>query len=84
MRRRAFIAGLGSAAAWPLTARAQQAERVRRIGVLMGADESDSLTQASLSAFMQGLSELGWAGGRNVRVDVRWSGDRGDRIRTLA
>src|SRR5262249_38737040 len=63
----------GAAAAWPLAARAQQADRVRRIGVLMntGADEPES--QARLAAFMQGLQELGWAAGGNLRIDYRWS-----------
>ncbi len=73
MRRRAFITLLGAAAAWPLAARAQQSEQVRRIGVLMhtGADEPEA--QARLAAFMQGLQELGWAVGRNMRIDYRWS-----------
>jgi putative ABC transport system substrate-binding protein len=73
MGRREFVALLGGAAAWPVAARAQQAEQMRRIGVLMntGADEPES--QARLAAFMQGLQELGWAAGRNVRVDYRWS-----------
>src|SRR5262245_52762119 len=73
MKRRDFITLLGSAAAWPLAAWAQQADRMRRIGVLMntGADEPES--QARLAAFMQGLQELGWAVGRNVRIDHRWS-----------
>ena len=74
MKRRDFIALLGGApAAWPLAARAQQGERVRRIGVLMntGADEPES--QARLAAFMQGLQELGWAAGGNLRIDYRWS-----------
>src|SRR6266480_2196185 len=74
MRRRAFITLLGgAAAAWPLAARAQQVEQMRRIGVLMntGADEPES--QARLAAFMQGLQELGWAAGRNLRIDHRWS-----------
>jgi ABC-type uncharacterized transport system substrate-binding protein len=72
--RREFIVLLGGAAvAWPLAARAQQGERMRRIGVLMntGADEPES--QARLAAFMQGLQELGWAVGRNMRIDHRWS-----------
>jgi len=75
MRRRSFITLLGgTVAAWPLAARAQQPERMRRIGVLMntGADEPES--QARLAAFMQGLQELGWAVGRNMRIDYRWSG----------
>jgi putative ABC transport system substrate-binding protein len=71
--RRELLAALGGAAAWPLAARAQQGERVRRIGVLMhtAADEPES--QARLAAFMQGLQELGWAVGRNMRIDYRWS-----------
>ena len=70
--RRDFITLLGGAAAWPLAARAQQGERMRRIGVLMhtAADEPES--QARLAAFMQGLQELGWAVGRNMRIDYRW------------
>jgi putative tryptophan/tyrosine transport system substrate-binding protein len=84
IRRREFIAGLGDAAAWPLVVGAQQPERMRRIGVLMGWEESDSEAQGGLSAFLQGLSELGWISGRNVRMDVRWSGDRGDRIQIFA
>src|SRR5882762_9155010 len=76
--RREFITLLGgAAAAWPLAARGQQAERMRRIGVLMhtAADEPES--QARLAAFMQGLQELGWAVGRNLRIDYRWNGERG-------
>jgi putative ABC transport system substrate-binding protein len=72
--RREFITLLGGAAvAWPLAARTQQPERMRRIGVLMntGADEPES--QARLAAFMQGLQELGWAAGGNLRIDYRWS-----------
>jgi putative tryptophan/tyrosine transport system substrate-binding protein len=83
MRRREFIAGLG-AAAWPLVARAQQVERVRRIGVLMGGDESDPLFKPLYSAFTQGLADLGWTDGRNVRMDVRWAGADNNRIRALA
>jgi putative tryptophan/tyrosine transport system substrate-binding protein len=72
MRRREFIAGLGSAAAWPVVARAQQAERVRRIGVLMAGDENDPVQKPRLSAFTQALEDLGWTDGRNVRMDLRW------------
>src|SRR5262249_27298629 len=83
IQRRKFLATLlgGGAAAWPLAAHAQQAERMRRIGVLMntGADESES--QARLAAFMQGLQELGWAVGRNMRVDYRWSAGDAARLR---
>jgi putative tryptophan/tyrosine transport system substrate-binding protein len=67
-----------------MAARAQQTERVRRVGVLMGADETDPQRRAWLSAFTQGLAELGWTNGRNLRMDVRWAGDNIDRIRTLA
>ena len=84
MRRRDFIAGLGSAAAWPLVARAQQRDRVRRIGVLMGLDENDPEGKPRLSAFTQALADLGWTEGHNMRMDLRWG--RGDinRIRALA
>jgi putative ABC transport system substrate-binding protein len=79
MKRREFITLLGGAGAWPLAVRAQQPERMRRIGVLMhtAADEPES--QARLAAFMQGLQELGWAVGRNMRIDYRWS--VGDSVR---
>jgi len=82
--RRDFIAGLGGAAAWPLAARAQQGERVRRIGVLMPADESDPLAKIIVSAFTQALADLGWIDGCNVRMDLRWHGDDINRIRALA
>jgi putative ABC transport system substrate-binding protein len=86
MRRREFIAGLGSAAAWPLAARAQQGDRVRRIGVLSAGDENDPLAKTAFSAFTQAFAGLGWTDGRNVRMDVRWGGGSGDinRIRALA
>jgi putative ABC transport system substrate-binding protein len=84
MRRRDFIAGLGSAAAWPLAARAQQGDRVRRIGVLMSYDENDPEQKRRLSAFTQALADLGWTDGRNVRMDLRWSGGDTNRIRALA
>jgi len=72
MKRRDFITLLGGAAAWPLAARAQQRERVRRIGVLMNLAEDDSETPIRLAAFVRGLQELGWTDGRNVRIDTRW------------
>jgi putative ABC transport system substrate-binding protein len=72
MRRREFIAGLGNTAAWPLVAWAQQAERVRRIGVLSYLASDDAEWQSRNAAFLQGLQELGWAVGRNARVDYRW------------
>jgi len=84
MRRREFIVGLGSAAAWPFAARAQQGDSVRRIGVLSTLDENDPLAKSQLSAFTRALADLGWTDGRNVRMDLRWG--RGDinRIRALA
>ena len=84
MRRREFIAGLGSAAAWPVLARAQQRDRVRRIGVLFGPDENDPAQKPYLSAFTQALADLGWTDGRNVRTDLRWGGGDTNRIRALA
>ena len=86
IRRRDFIAGLGGAAAWPLAARAQQGDRVRRIGVLMGGGENDPELKRGLSAFTQALADLGWTDGRNVRMDLRWGASGADinRIRTLA
>jgi putative ABC transport system substrate-binding protein len=83
MRRREFIAGLG-AAAWPVVARAQQPARMRRVGVLIEWDENDSVGKAWLSAFTQGLSEFGWADGRNMRMDVRWARDSADQMQMLA
>ena len=85
MRRREFIGGLGStAAAWPLAARAQQGDRVRRIGVLMWLDENDPGAKSDLSAFTQALAGMGWTEGRNVRMDLRWHGGDTNRIRALA
>jgi ABC-type uncharacterized transport system substrate-binding protein len=73
MRRREFIGLLGGAAAWPLAARAQPSERMRRIGVLAAFAEDDPDTQASLPAFRQGFERLGWSQGRNVRIDIRFA-----------
>ena len=74
MRRRDFIKTVaGSAVAWPLAARAQQPDRMRRIGVLMGFAESDREGQAFVAAFREGLQKLGWAEGRNIRIDYRWT-----------
>jgi putative tryptophan/tyrosine transport system substrate-binding protein len=84
MRRRKFIALLGGATAWPLAAGAQQADRMRRIGVLMAFDENDPKTKDWLSNFTQGLAELGWTDGRTVRMDVRWAAGSVDRMRTFA
>jgi putative ABC transport system substrate-binding protein len=72
MRRREFIVLLSGAAAWPLSARAQQPERIRRIGVLMAHPENDPEYQSYLSAFRQELAELGWKEGRNIKIDSRW------------
>ena len=79
MNRRALIAALGSAAAWPLAARAQQTDRVRRIGVLMHVTENDPDGQARLTAFVERLKELGWSEGRNLRFDIRWGPNDPDR-----
>src|SRR6516165_5498057 len=84
MRRREFISVLGSAAAWPLVARAQQPERMRRIGVLMSRAADDPQAQARLAAFQQALQQLGWNDGRNVRIDIRWHESDADRARTYA
>jgi putative ABC transport system substrate-binding protein len=84
LRRREFIAGLGGATAWPLAARAQQGDRVRRIGVLMGGDENDPEVKRRHSAFTQALAGLGWTGVRNVRMDLRWGRSDANRIPALA
>jgi ABC-type uncharacterized transport system substrate-binding protein len=84
MRRRGFITLLGGAAAWPLAARAQQAERVRRIGVLMTQAEDDPEGQTRLLALAQGLQESGWTIGRNVRIDTRWGEGDAERYRRYA
>ena len=81
MKRREFIAALGGAAAWPVVARAQQPERMRRIGVLMATTPDEPDSQARLSALHQGLQEAGWSIGRNVQIDVRWSGGDAARLR---
>jgi ABC-type uncharacterized transport system substrate-binding protein len=84
MRRREFIAGLVGAAAWPLAGHAQQAERVRRIGVLTLTDENDPFLKAYVSAFTQALGDLGWTDGRSVRMDLRSAGGDINRIQALA
>jgi len=85
MKRRAFITLIcGAAAAWPLAARAQQTDRVRRIGVLMSTAADDAEGQARLRAFVQGLQELGWTVGRNVRIDIRWAAGDAERYRRYA
>jgi putative ABC transport system substrate-binding protein len=85
MKRRAFITLLGgAAAAWPLAARAQQEERMRRIGVLMSFASDHPESQPRLAAFQQGLQQLGWIDGRNVRIDYYWGGADANRIRKYA
>src|SRR5690242_12887057 len=83
MRRRDFVSGLsGAVALWPHGVRAQQPERVRRIGVLMNvAADHDPVAHARLNAFMQGLRQLGWTEGRNIEIDVRWGTPDADRYR---
>jgi putative ABC transport system substrate-binding protein len=84
MRRREFVTVLGGAAAWPLAARGQQGDRVRRIGVLIGGrDENDPEQKRRLSAFTQALADLGWTDGRNVQMDLRWGGGDNIRVRAL-
>jgi putative ABC transport system substrate-binding protein len=82
MRRRYFLTLLGGAAAWPLAARAQQGERIRRVGVLIEFNEPDSLD--FLSHFTRAFAQLGWIDGRNVRIDFRWTASDVDRIRTYS
>ena len=84
MKRREFITLLGAAAAWPLAARAQQPERMRRIGMLMGLSEDNPQTRLSIDAFVQRLRQLGWSEGHNVQIDYRWGESDADRIRRSA
>ena len=85
MRRREFISLIGGgAAAWPLAARAQQTERMRRIGVLMSTAADDPEGQARIAAFQQGLQQFGWTIGRNVRIDSRWPAGDAERTRRYA
>jgi hypothetical protein len=84
VRRREFITLLGGATAWPLVAHAQQGERVRRIGMLMNTAADDTVFQIRLGAFLQGLAVLGWTIGRNLRIEIRWSGGKADAARRYA
>jgi ABC-type uncharacterized transport system substrate-binding protein len=84
LRRREFITLLGGAAAWPLGANAQQPERIRRVGVLMSLSADDPESQRRMTAFVQGLQQLGWTDGRNVRIDYRWGAGDAERIRRSA
>jgi putative ABC transport system substrate-binding protein len=85
MRRRDLITLVGGAAAgWPLSARAQQTDRMRRIGVLMNSIANDPLGQARIATFQQALRQLGWSDGRNVSIEIRWSGNDVDLDRRYA
>src|SRR6516162_4684780 len=84
MKRREFIALVGGAAAWPLAARAQQGERMRRVGVLHNFAADDAVVQARHGVFLQGLQQAGWTIGRNVEVETRWAAGDADRLRTHA
>ena len=87
MRRREFLTllgGCGAAAVWPLAARAQQTERMRRIGLLMGFAESDPAAQSEVAAFRGALTKLGWTEGSNLRIELRWGAGDANRIRTFA
>ena len=84
MKRREFITLLGGAAAWPFVGHAQQPERMRRIGVLVQSAANDPETAARLTAFVQGLQELGWSVGRNARIEYRWGAANFDLIRRYA
>jgi len=84
VKRREFITLLGGAAVWPLAARGQQGERARRVGVLTGSTERDPEAKAWLTAFQDGLQQLGWVQGRNISIDYRWADGDWDRLRTYA
>jgi putative tryptophan/tyrosine transport system substrate-binding protein len=84
MRRREFIASLGSAAAWPVVARAQQVDRVRRVGMLSSLTDTDPQVQGDLVAFAKVLQDLGWAPGRNVMIEHRFALGDSDRMRRYA
>jgi putative tryptophan/tyrosine transport system substrate-binding protein len=84
MRRREFITGLGGAAAWSCATRAQQAERVRHIGVLTNFTEGDQILQAYMTAFREGLTKLGWIEERSFRIELRFGGADADRFRAYA
>jgi putative ABC transport system substrate-binding protein len=84
LNRRKFITAVGSAVAWPLAARAQQTDQVRRIGVLMSTAANDPEGQDRIAAFLHELQQLGWTDGRNVRIDARWGGGNTDDVRKYA
>ena len=84
MKRREFITLLGGAAMLPFAVRAENSDRVRRVGVIMGFSENDEVWQAYLATFRQGLNDLGWTDGRNIRFDYRFTGDSEERMRSMA
>ena len=84
MRRREFIAGLGSAAAWPVAARAQRGERLRRIGILMNTVKDDPDSVAEVAALRAGLAERGWIEGRTILIEVRWPSGNIELIEAMA
>src|ERR1700730_12055637 len=84
MRRREFIAALGGAVTWPLAAPAQQAERLRRIGALLGISASDPETPPRVAAFLSGLHDLGWDDGRNIKFELRFAGSEANSMRAYA
>ena len=84
MKRRNFITLLGGAAAMPFAARAQQAGRMRRVGALLGWSEDVPEYRTWFAAFVEGLAQLGWVDGRNLRIDVRWTNANVDRARAFA
>jgi putative ABC transport system substrate-binding protein len=84
IKRREFITLLGGAAVWPVAARAQRGDRMRRIGVLMGRPASDSEGQKQTAALQRGLEELGWLSGRNIQIDYRWQTDDKDQLQAFA
>ena len=84
MRRREFITLVGSVAVWPVAARAQQREPIKRVGVLMSTAEDDAESKARIAAFLRRLQQLGWTDGHNVQIDIRWPAGDADRIRRYA
>src|SRR5436190_8707435 len=84
MKRREFITLFGGTAAWPLAARAQQPTGVRRLGVLLNLSENDLEAQRLVTVFREGLAQLGWSDGRNLRIDFRWTGGDVGRARAFA
>jgi putative tryptophan/tyrosine transport system substrate-binding protein len=84
MRRREFIAGFGTAAAWPLATRAQQGGRERLVGIILPFPESNAVMQANIRTFREELAKLGWSAGDNIKFDERWTTDNMDLVRAAA